>query len=124
MVPFDNYINVIDVKGKDLRDVFDVMAMTDGNGVSRNVAVEYEKDGDEAHADDILINGRELDPDRTYRVATIDYLAKGGDYMSGLTRGSLVAKSKVPVYDSLLEYLNKNTGKPIGGDSRNRWTLD
>lgn len=126
MVPFANYITVLDVKGKYLQEVFDVMAMTDGNGVSRNVAVEYEKDDDddEAHAEHVLVDGCELDPDRTYRVATIDYLAKGGDYMSALTRGNIVAQSKVPVYDSLLDYLKANAGKPIGGDSRNRWTLD
>lgn len=125
MVPFANYINVIDVKGRDLLDVFDVMAMTDGNGVSRNVAVKYSKDddGDEAEAEEVLVDGRRIDPYRTYRVATIDYLAKGGDYMSGLTRGKLVAASKVPVYDSLLEYLSENQGRPIGGDAKPRWTL-
>ena len=101
------------------------MAMTDGNGVSRNVAVKYSKDddGDEAEAEEVLVDGRRIDPDRTYRVATIDYLAKGGDYMSGLTRGKLVAASKVPVYDSLLEYLSENQGRPIGGDAKPRWTL-
>jgi len=125
MVPFANYINVIDVKGSDLLDVFDVMAMTDGNGVSRNVAVKYSKDddGDEAEAEEVLVNGRRIDPDKTYRVATIDYLAKGGDYMTGLTHGKLVAASKVPVYDSLLEYLDTNKGRTIGGDARPRWTL-
>lgn len=125
MVPFANYINVIDVKGSDLLDVFDVMAMTDGNGVSRNVAVKYSKDddGEEAEAEEVLVGGHRIDPDKTYRVATIDYLAKGGDYMTGLTRGKLVAASDVPVYDSLLKYLAENKDRSIGGDARPRWTL-
>ena len=43
--------------------------------------------------------------------------------MTGLTHGKLVAASKVPVYDSLLEYLDTNKGRTIGGDARPRWTL-
>lgn len=60
MLPFANYINIIDVKGSDLADVFDVMAMTDGNGVSKNVKVKYTKTDDTAKATEILIDGKPL----------------------------------------------------------------
>lgn len=120
MVPFRNYLTVLDIKGADLEDVFDVMARTDGNGVSRNVAVVY-KNGDEAKAEEIYINGNKLDKDKIYRVATIDYLANGGDYMTGLTKGTVVAKSLTPIYEELSTYIINND-KPIGGDNKNRWT--
>ena len=69
------------------------------------------------------INGKPIDPDRTYRVATIDYLAKGGDYMTGLTRGKIVATKKVPVYEDLVEYITKGkgAGRELSGDTQPRW---
>lgn len=126
MLPFRNYITVIDVKGSDLKDVFDVMAKTDGNGVSANVAVKYSSHGDrsENRATSILINGKPLDEARTYRVATIDYLAKGGDYMKGLTKGTKVADSPKVVYDDLIYYFSegKGRGKKLSGSAESRWT--
>jgi len=123
--PFRNYITVIDIKGSDLLEAFDVMASRGGDGVSANVKVEYE-DGDNPHTDKILINGKVLDPGRTYRLATIDYLSKGGDYMTALTRGNKVADSPKLVYDDLLYYLTEGKGKdkPLEGSLEKRWTLD
>lgn len=58
ILPFRNYVTVIDVKGSDLRSVFDVMAKTDGNGVSRNVKVTYDTIGGRENyaARDIMIS--------------------------------------------------------------------
>lgn len=123
MIPFANYVTVVDLKGSDLLDIFNVMAMTDGNGISDNVRAAYVKDGDKAHATKVLIDGKPVDPDRTYRVATIDYLAKGGDYMSAFTRGKVVAQSTRPLYDLLLDELAAD-GAPVEGSSENRWTLE
>lgn len=127
ILPFRNYVSVIDVKGSDLRTVFDVMAKTDGNGVSRNVKVTYDTIGGRENyvARDIIISGKPLDDNRTYRVATIDYLAKGGDYMRGLTKGKLVKESENPVYDDLLYYLTEGKGKnkALKGDTTERWSI-
>ncbi len=127
ILPFRNYVTVEDVKGSDLRTVFDVMAKTDGNGVSHNVKVTYDTVGGVKNyaARDILISGKPLDDNKTYRVATIDYLSKGGDYMKGLTKGKMVAESPNAVYDDLLFYLTegKGKGKVVGGDTENRWSI-
>ena len=124
ILPFSNYITVIDVKGSDLEDDFDVMAIRGGDGVSSNVRVTYEG-GEEPEAEEILINGKPLNPDKTYRVATIDYLAKGGDYMTVLSHGKQVARSTKVIYDDILDYLTVGAGKdkPVEGDTTNRWTL-
>ena len=127
ILPFRNYVTVIDVKGSDLRSVFDVMAKTDGNGVSRNVSVTYDTIGGRENyaARDILISGRPLNDNKTYRGATIDYLAKGGDYMRGLTKGELVKESPNAVFDDLLFYLTEGKGKnkPFAGERDNRWNI-
>jgi 5'-nucleotidase len=123
MLPFANYVTVLDVKGSDLAEVFDVMANTHGNGVSRNVSAEYVVSDDGAKSRNVLINGKPIDPEQTYRVATIDYLAKGGDYMTGLTRGNVVVTKKVPVFEDLVEYITtgKGAGRELGGDTEARW---
>jgi len=127
MVPFRNVITVVEIKGHDLEDVFDVMARRNGDGVSRNVRVTY-KTGDDGlgEIEDVYINGKKLDEDATYRVATIDYLANGGDYLTGFTRGRIIAGSSKVLYDDLLDYLTSGPmkDKPISAPTASRWTLD
>lgn len=122
MMPFYNYINVIDISGKDLKEAFDVMAADGGNGVSGNVAVRYDKSRGDAY--DITVDGRQLEPDRIYRVATIDYLAKGGDYMTSLTRGRKVAQGDKVLYDEMLDAFRNGylKGKTIRPSDRPRMT--
>ncbi len=124
MEPFRNYIDVVELKGSDIKDIFDVMASTDGNGISGNVRASFVRKDGKAYADDITIDGKPLDPDRTYRVATIDYLAKGGDYMTGFTRGRVIAESPNAVFEDLLHYFREGTGKgkDFAGSPENRWT--
>lgn len=83
MMPFQNKIVVLDIKGADLLEALKVMKSRQDNAVNLPAAIA---------------------PERTYRIATIDYLAKGGDYMEPLTRGKVVAESPVMAYDDLLEY--------------------
>lgn len=116
MLPFNNHVQVIDIKGSDLAKAFDAMALVDGNGVSDGVDVVYIPGTDEADKKDarvvsVTINGQPLDPDRTYRVATIDYLAGGGDYMPSLRNNNLVAQSDNVLFDDVLDYLRKGAGK-------------
>ncbi|MDE6134341.1 MAG: bifunctional metallophosphatase/5'-nucleotidase [Muribaculaceae bacterium] len=126
MVPFRNYIRVIEVKGSDLAEVFDVMARTAGNGISQNVSATYAGSGADARAKNVLIDGRPIDSARTYRVATIDYLANGGDYMTGLSRGKKIAQSATPVFDDLIFYFTEGAGKgkPLSADPTPRWKAE
>ncbi|MDE5843757.1 MAG: bifunctional metallophosphatase/5'-nucleotidase [Muribaculaceae bacterium] len=101
MQPFNNYFEVIDVKGKDLLDAFDVMAMRGGDGVSANVEAVMK----DRKCTSVKIDGKKIDPNKTYRLITIDYLANGGDYMESLISAPKIARSKQVVYKDLLEYL-------------------
>lgn len=90
MMPFNNRIVVIDIAGSDLIEAFGIM---DARG------------GDIASG---ITSASQVDPNKTYRIATIDYLANGGDYMTPLTRGKVVAVSPKIAYDDLLDYLKEN----------------
>lgn len=106
MMPFNNLVTVLEIKGSDLRDNFDVMAAWGGNGVSKGVYATYDPQTNKAV--DIKINGKPLDPNAVYRVATIDYLANGGDYMEPLTRAKQTHISPNTVYNDFIDFLRKN----------------
>lgn len=124
MEPFRNNINVVELKGSDIKEIFDVMATTDGNGISKNVRASYGINDNGAYATDITINGKPLNLDKTYKVATIDYLANGGDYMTAFTRGKVIAASPKPVFEDILDYFRIGAGKDkdFVGDNTNRWS--
>lgn len=111
--PFDNYVIVMDLKGSDLIDVLNSMVVDGGNGVSRQVNATMDREG--KRCTEILIDSKPVDPDKTYRVATINYLATGGDNMTGLTHGTPVASSKQYLYDDMIDSYEHGfrKGKPM-----------
>lgn len=117
--PFDNKIVVLKMKGSDVLDNLRVMTRTGGNGLSREMDVVF--DG----RDNIVsarLNGKEIEPDSVYSVATIDYLANGGDYMEPLSRGECVAQSSVKIYDDMIEAFRHGAlkGRTLKADSKVR----
>ncbi|MCM1356203.1 MAG: bifunctional metallophosphatase/5'-nucleotidase [Staphylococcus sp.] len=104
IAPFDNSIVVMDIKGSDLLDNIAIMAAQDGQGVSSNVNVLYDPTTKEINS--ATVDGRNIDPAKTYRLATIDYLAAGNDYMEPLSRGTVIAKSPEVLYQILIDYIS------------------
>lgn len=91
VLPFENTVEVVKIKGDALAEVLAQMGRRPMNGISGNADVTYSPA--EGKCTEIIINGKTLDPDRYYNVATIDYLAEGGDYLSAMKRGEVIAKS-------------------------------
>ncbi len=120
LMPFFNKIEVIDVTGDNLAQVFDIMTYTNGNGVSEEVDIKY--DPNLKKCTSITIDGKPLDPNRTYRVATIDYLSDGGDYMTPLRNHKFVAGSEQLLYEDFLDYMTSGAGKGkhISGSAKKR----
>ncbi len=90
MMPFRNKIVVLDINGSDLIEAFKVMQARGGDAVSG------------------ITDPATINPHKTYRIATVDYLADGGDYMTPLTRAKRVAQSDNWVYDDLLTFIAAN----------------
>lgn len=109
MMPFFNRVQVLDITGESLLRAFDTMAAAGGNGVSSEVEATF--DPATKKCTDIRINDKPLDPSGKYRIATIDYLAQGGDYMHSLRDGILVAESPAYLYEDILSYLKSGKGK-------------
>ncbi len=101
--PFENKIEVLKISGKNLKDAFDVMASRGGDGVSRGVNITF--DTKTGKCKTVTVNGEAIDPDRFYYVATLDYLANGGDYMSPLMESDKVGSSDDVLYKDIIEAL-------------------
>ena len=120
MQPFANRVLVLEIKGKDLLEAFDVMASRGGDGVSSEVSATF--DPTTRRCASVLLNGKPINPEATYNVATIDYLANGGDYMAPLTRGKVIATSDAIVYNDLINYIKSLRNKPINPSTAPRMT--
>ena len=83
MFPFDNRFVVLEVPGNELIESLKLMCGRGGDAVSKELKATYNSKGELTSA---TINGKKIDPKKNYIIATIDYLANGGDYMVPLTR--------------------------------------
>jgi 2',3'-cyclic-nucleotide 2'-phosphodiesterase (5'-nucleotidase family) len=84
VAPFENKISFITLKGDVLLELFGQIAKTGGEGLSRSVRLVITKDGQLVSA---TINGEPIDPQKEYRVTTIDYLLGGTDKMEAFKKG-------------------------------------
>ncbi len=73
LLPFENYVTVLSLSGAELERLADEIALTNGEPIAGWTMV---LDGDDAVG--VRVGGQPIDPEATYRLATVDYLANGG----------------------------------------------
>lgn len=120
MFPFDNRFVVMEISGKDLLDALNVMASRGGDAISRGMKVEFNKAGKVTKA---TLNGKKIDPKKTYVLGTIDYLANGGDYMTPLLKGNRLFVDDVKYGDHIINYIKNDLtakGKAIDAGDQPR----
>ena len=83
MFPFDNRFVVLEMPGNELIESIKLMCGRGGDAVSKELKATYNEKGELLKA---TLKGKKIDPNKIYTVATIDYLANGGDYMTPMTR--------------------------------------
>ncbi len=105
MLPFDNSVVVMEIKGRDLIANIDSMAALGGQGVSRGVRIEYDPESGKVLKAEI--KNKPIDPEGVYRLATISYLARGGDHMTPLRNGTITARSKNILFEDLITDFEK-----------------
>lgn len=79
VAPFENRICFLTLTGEKVMQLFREIAARDGEGVSKGVKLVITKDHKLKSA---TLNGKTIEPTKSYRVSTLDYLAQGND---GLT---------------------------------------
>ena len=83
IAPFENKIAFGTLSGAEVLELFSQMARHGGDGVSHAVRLVITKDGTLVSA---TLNGQEIEPQKDYRFATIDYLLGGNDKMLALKK--------------------------------------
>jgi len=111
MFPFKNQVVYLELKGSELRKIFETMAATRFQAIG-GVEIVAEN-GSLTKA---LIGGEPIDDDRLYGVATISFLLYGGDSLTLAENAvNMTIFEDVQIIDAVLEYiaaLNK-AGKKI-----------
>lgn len=91
MAPFENKICFLTLTGEKVTELFQQIAHRGGEGLSQAVRLVITKDGKLVSA---TIHGEQVDPTKTYRIATLDYLAEGNDQLVAFKSGTDVLSPK------------------------------
>ena len=107
VLPFTNIITVCEMKGSDvyaaLEHGYEKLPVTDGRFAQSDLQVVYNRFAQPGkRVLRVLLNGKAIDKDATYKVATNDFMAAGGDgytmFGKKVSEGSLLS-------DVFMEYL-------------------
>ncbi|SDM18122.1 5'-nucleotidase C-terminal domain-containing protein [Chryseobacterium taihuense] len=103
VMPFENEVIIMKMKGSDLQGLFDYYAKNQKNNPVSHLYIET-KNGVFSKG---LINGKDIDLSKTYYIATSDYLALGGDNMKFFSVGEMIPTG-IKLRDLFIEYFKKN----------------
>lgn len=110
VLPFDNTLVSIDLTGEQILAILErTVSGRRGNLVVSGMTYQYDWSkpaGSRIVA--VTIGGKPLDPKKTYRIQTIDYLATGGDGQTTFTQGKIVAYGD-PIVEIVAEYIKKHS---------------
>lgn len=121
--PFSNYFVIVEIKGSDLIEALSVGARKGGEGISGNVRVVTDGNGSLRR---VVIDGEEMDPEKTYILGTINYAAEGNDDMVSLARHRLLWTDDVEVAAPTLRWFVRQgeLGVPVAPDPNPRYVVD
>lgn len=106
ILPFDNYLCVVTLRGSVLTELMRNIASTNGAGIS-NCVITMDGNRNLVSA---TVGAQNIDENKLYTVATIDFLAEGNSGLTALTKGEKTAKySSLNMRDLMLEYIVKET---------------
>ena len=115
VLPFANDHGVVTLKGEDVIGVFEEQWQPDDAsrpflhlGVSDDLDVVYDSDADKGeHVKSVKVDGKEIDPNKEYRVATLSFLAAGGDNFTSFAKGDF-EQSGLTDFETWENYFNKH----------------
>ena len=113
IAPFENKIAFGTLSGAEVLELFSEMAASGGEGVSSSVRMVITKDGKLVSA---TINGEPIDPERDYRLTTIDYLLGGTDKMTTFKKCRNINSPQGAEHNSRIVIMNYFKDKAARGE--------
>lgn len=86
VMPFENELVIVKLSGSEMNDLFSYYVSNLKNNPVSRITIET-KGGELLTA---LVDGKKVDPAKTYYIATSDYLAMGGDNMNFFKKGTMI----------------------------------
>ena len=125
VAPFENKICFLTLTGDKVLELFQQIAHRGGEGLSHGVKAVITRDG---KLKSVTINGEPVDPNKSYRIATLDYLAEGNDQLTAFKSGTDVLSPKKKennVRFIIMDYMREKTknGETISSKIEGRCTL-
>lgn len=123
ILPFENSLCVLTMKGSAMKHLFENIAARFGEGVS-GIQLKVSKDGKLL---DASIGGKPVVDDKLYTVATIDYLADGNDGMTAFMQAdNRVCPEGATLRGLFMKYVERQTaaGKKITSRMEDRVTIE
>lgn len=118
VAPFENKICFLTLTGEKVTELFQQIAHRGGEGLSHAVRLVISKDG---HLRSATINGEPVDPQKQYRIATLDYLAEGNDQLVAFKSGTDVVAPKAKennVRYIIMDYFREKMSKGESVESK------
>jgi 2',3'-cyclic-nucleotide 2'-phosphodiesterase (5'-nucleotidase family) len=106
LMPFENELVVLTLNGSTVQELF-TYAASRKDAPMANAAYLIQN----GQARNISINGKDFDPFRTYRVATLDYFAGGGDQATFFSQASATEKTGLTLRDAIIQHIRELTAK-------------
>jgi 2',3'-cyclic-nucleotide 2'-phosphodiesterase (5'-nucleotidase family) len=104
LMPFENELVILWLKGDKVIDLIRFFAKVGGEGVS-GLRMHIAK----GKAVEVTVGGKPVDPDKTYSIATNDYLAGGNDNMVQLAQYTKRVNTGLKIRSVLIDYIKNET---------------
>lgn len=120
LMPFDNKLVILTLKGADILELCNLFAQAGGEGIS---GIRMTINGGKAQH--VTIDGRNINPEQEYTIATSDYLAGGNDNMMPLANYTSRIETGMTIRDIFIDFIRHETGagRPIAASVDGRTTI-
>jgi len=114
LMPFDNTLVVVELNYDKIKALFNYfVAKKRAHPLSKNIQLTIKND-----SYNVLINGKAIKKDKTYFVATSNYLQKGGDGMIFFSEPESMFDSNFLIRDAIVDYFESKDTLSANLDNR------
>lgn len=100
--PFENKLFIVAIYGKDLRQLFDHITRSGGEGIGN---IRLVADAQTKKLRKAFVAGKPLEDNKIYHIISIDYLINGGDGMVAFSKALKSIDMNLKSRDALLQYV-------------------
>ncbi|TJY36085.1 5'-nucleotidase C-terminal domain-containing protein [Pontimicrobium aquaticum] len=115
IMPFENSVVVTGLKGTSVKEMVNYLQKSKRAHPISGISIKLNSDFELMEA---TVKGEAIDNDKTYYVATNDYLYNGGDNMSFFRQGDSLYKLDYKIRNLLIDYFKKVDTLDLHADDR------